>query len=347
MDKLRVPTKMEDISVVIPLYNKALYIERAIQSVLGQTLSLREIIVIDDGSTDGGGEVVKSIQDPRIVLVRQENQGVSAARNRGIELAKSELIAFLDADDAWNNDYLKEVIHLRHLFPEAGAYATAWEKVNEKGEKKILEYKFSAFKEPHNLFHFFIEGALGPGIHASAVTISKNVFQKIGTFKVGEIRCEEKDMFLRIALNYPIAWSSKPLVTVYFNTYDREKIRSTRLFSEEPAVSETARLAIESGALDKYQVKRLKEFIASYQITAARNLLLQGNKKEAFKILEYAKGTDRYKNEWRWYWTLLAKLPFNLFPKYEKIKKLESTFRKKYLKKIPISYETEKNGKKT
>ncbi len=89
------------ISVVIPLYNKEPYIKRAIDSILAQKIQDYEIIVIDDGSTDKSAEVVKSFPDPRIRLIQQENAGVSAARNRGIEEAKAELIAFLDADDEW------------------------------------------------------------------------------------------------------------------------------------------------------------------------------------------------------------------------------------------------------
>ena len=108
---------MSSVSVVIPLYNKAPHISRAINSVLGQTSPPEEIIVIDDGSTDGGGDIVKAYQDPRIRYIRQENQGVSAARNRGIELAKGELIAFLDADDAWKPKFLETISEMRSLYP--------------------------------------------------------------------------------------------------------------------------------------------------------------------------------------------------------------------------------------
>ena len=89
------------ISVVIPLYNKVKYIRRALDSVLNQTSADLEVIVVDDGSTDGGGHVVLRQHDGRVRLIRQGNKGVSVARNRGVSEARADLIAFLDADDEW------------------------------------------------------------------------------------------------------------------------------------------------------------------------------------------------------------------------------------------------------
>ena len=125
---------MDQISVVIPLYNKAPYIARALNSVLAQERLPEEIIVVDDGSTDGGGDLVKQFKDPLIRLIRQENQGVSAARNRGISLAKGELIAFLDADDTWQPGFLKVISEMRELYPQAGIYGTAYDVINPKGK---------------------------------------------------------------------------------------------------------------------------------------------------------------------------------------------------------------------
>ncbi|NIA10441.1 MAG: glycosyltransferase, partial [Nitrospiraceae bacterium] len=133
---------MPKVSAVIPLYNKAPYIQRALRSVLAQIFQDFEIIVIDDGSTDDGAQIVKSIPDKRIRLIQQENAGVSAARNRGIKEAKGDLIAFLDADDAWKSEFLETILRLKKKFPEAGAYATAYEMVFPSG--KIVVPKFKA-----------------------------------------------------------------------------------------------------------------------------------------------------------------------------------------------------------
>lgn len=93
------PERSPHVSIIIPLYNKAPYIKRALDSVISQTIQDFEVIVVNDGSTDGGEHIVEGYSDARIHLVHQKNKGVSAARNRGVSLAKSNMVAFLDADD--------------------------------------------------------------------------------------------------------------------------------------------------------------------------------------------------------------------------------------------------------
>ena len=93
-----------DITVVIPLYNKSAEIARAVNSVLAQSMLPREIIVVDDGSTDGSGDIVEGINSPLIRLISQENRGVSVARNVGIEAATTKWVALLDGDDMWCAD---------------------------------------------------------------------------------------------------------------------------------------------------------------------------------------------------------------------------------------------------
>jgi len=120
-----------NISVVIPLYNKARHIRRALSSVLAQTAPCFELVVVDDGSTDGSADVVRSISDSRLRLVVQPNGGECAARNRGIRETSGELIAFLDADDEWLPEFLSTVMRLYDQCPQAGAYATAYRCVRD------------------------------------------------------------------------------------------------------------------------------------------------------------------------------------------------------------------------
>jgi GT2 family glycosyltransferase len=97
---------MPKIAAIIPLYNKEPYVSRAVESVLAQTFEDFELIVIDDGSTDGGPDIVRRYADPRLRLIYQDNAGPGAARNRGIAEATARYVAFLDADDEWMPDFL-------------------------------------------------------------------------------------------------------------------------------------------------------------------------------------------------------------------------------------------------
>ena len=111
-------------SVVIPLYNKEHYIVKAVNSVLEQSFRQFELIVINDGSTDNSQHCLESISDPRLRVINQINTGVSAARNRGVELANYSWVAFLDADDWWHPDFLNELSALTTNYPDAVLYGS-------------------------------------------------------------------------------------------------------------------------------------------------------------------------------------------------------------------------------
>src|ERR671936_1110009 len=113
------------VSVVIPLYNKERDVGRAVASVLAQTFADFEVVVVDDGSTDGGPRVVAAFPDPRIRLVSQVNAGAAAARNRGTACARAGLVAFLDADDQWEPAFLETVIGLRSRFQSCEVFANS------------------------------------------------------------------------------------------------------------------------------------------------------------------------------------------------------------------------------
>jgi glycosyl transferase family 2 len=114
------------VSVVVPLYNKAPTIQRTLDSILGQTFADFELIVVDDGSTDGGAEVVEGCRDPRVRLIRQSNAGPGAARNRALAEANGQYAAFLDADDEWLPQFLHKSIALLEQFPQAAMVASGY-----------------------------------------------------------------------------------------------------------------------------------------------------------------------------------------------------------------------------
>lgn len=119
-------------SVVIPLFNKTESIATTLRSALGQTHAPHEIIVVDDGSTDGSAEAVRALGDARVRLVHQVNAGVSVARNRGIEEATGELVAFLDADDWWHPRHIETIVDLAQRYPRHGVFATCHRRVADK-----------------------------------------------------------------------------------------------------------------------------------------------------------------------------------------------------------------------
>ncbi len=113
------------VSVVIPLYNKAAFVERSVRSALTQTHADFDLIIVDDGSTDRSAQIVSAIGDTRIRLVQQDNAGPGAARNRGIAEAETDLIAFLDADDTWRPEYLERSIQYLQAQPDEVAMVAA------------------------------------------------------------------------------------------------------------------------------------------------------------------------------------------------------------------------------
>src|SRR5690606_11857402 len=112
-------------SIVIPLYNKEQSVTNTLQSVLNQTYTEFEVVIVNDGSTDNSVEKVEAFNDPRIRLIHQANAGVSAARNKGIEEAKFEWIAFLDADDLWMENHLSTLRNMIETYPEYKAFCNS------------------------------------------------------------------------------------------------------------------------------------------------------------------------------------------------------------------------------
>jgi glycosyltransferase involved in cell wall biosynthesis len=205
-----------DISVVIPLYNKKATIARALESVKCQTVQPREIIVVDDGSTDGSSEVVELLGIRGLRLIHQENAGVSAARNKGVREAVSEWIAFLDADDEWMAEYLEELSILYDEFPHSGVLATAYYFGTHRGEIQPLELNGLTFKRVGIMTNYFeVAARSAPPLWSSAVCVRKSALMKIGCFPEGVRSGEDLLTWARLAAHYDIAYSMNPLAVFW------------------------------------------------------------------------------------------------------------------------------------
>jgi glycosyltransferase involved in cell wall biosynthesis len=201
-------------SIVIPLYNKENFIPKTLESVLAQNFSDFEIIVIDDGSTDGGPQMVKKIEDPRVELLHQENQGVSTARNKGVSHAKGKYIALLDADDYWYPMHLEELKKLIELFPKAGLYCNSYELFFENGMTQKAVHDTDTNK-PQLVPDYFEASSINAIAWTSAVCFSKKVFDEIGGFDMKIRSGQDVDFFIRAALKVKVAFN--PVVTVRYN----------------------------------------------------------------------------------------------------------------------------------
>jgi glycosyltransferase involved in cell wall biosynthesis len=212
------------VSVVIPAYNAAGHIRRSLDSVLAQTRQADEIIVVDDGSTDATGEVVREYGD-KIKYIRQANTGVSAARNAGIKAASSRWIALLDADDEWGHEYLEEQMGILHR-NEALAWTTgnltnclcAEERRGPLHSEVFIEEQLGKRECFEDFFKVFPKGLMG---YTTAFVIRRDALLEAGLFRQGEQRYEDTDMFLRIAYRHPqIGYLARPLATHHLEVND-------------------------------------------------------------------------------------------------------------------------------
>ena len=225
------------ISVVIPLYNKAQSICATLQSVCAQTYMDLECIVVDDGSTDGSANVVKNyvrtldIEDCKFKILSQENSGVSAARNRGIQEAKGEYIALLDADDQWDPHYLEEQVRMIHDFPDAAMWGINFAELSEGKLIRKLETGLPEGYRGYVENYFAIPGRISDLYCSSSVVIRREVFDRVGMFDERIRYSEDIDMWYRIIANYPVAFYDRYMVWYFYDAENRAMNR-TRLLKD-------------------------------------------------------------------------------------------------------------------
>lgn len=280
-------------SIIIPLYNKAPYIERAINSVLNQSLQNFEIIVVNDGSSDGGEKIVTKIVDERLKLVSQKNAGVSAARNTGAEEAQYEYLAFLDGDDTYEPNFLSEIIKLIGNFPNAGIYGTSNSFIYPNGKKVAEDFRYLFNGKEQGLledyFGLFAQIQKSP-FSNSNLCIPKKIYQEFGGYKVGVKLTEDSDLWCRIALKYDVAFSVNALAN-YFVAL--EGSTHTIFENKDFEVVNTLQSALDNKNVPQRLEKSVKKLIALQKLGLIKRGILTSNKGKIlknflnFSILKY------------------------------------------------------------
>ncbi|MBQ0126415.1 MAG: glycosyltransferase family 2 protein [Bacteroidales bacterium] len=194
-------------SVIVPLYNKAPYVEKTLRSVLCQTFTDYELVVVNDGSTDGSLIVAKSVlAGTDAIVIDQKNAGVSVARNNGVAASKGDYICFLDADDWWEPTFLEEMDLLIQQYPDAGIYGTSYFYV-KNGRKSV---RISAPTGYIDYCRVYADCMCMP-LTSISVAIPRSVFTENDGFKPELKLGEDFDLWIRIALRHKVAFLDKPL----------------------------------------------------------------------------------------------------------------------------------------
>lgn len=203
---------MPRFSVIIPLYNKAPYVAKTIESVLGQTCDDYELLIIDNGSTDGSSEIVAGFTDSRIRIVRLEkNVGVSNARNNGVAMSTAPYITFLDADDWWEPTFLEEMDNLTEQYPDAGIYGTSYYIVkNSKRRAAPIGIVENFTCGEIDYCHVYAKTLCMP-LTSISVCMPRTVFDETGGFPPSIKLGEDFMLWLQVALTHKVVLLNKPL----------------------------------------------------------------------------------------------------------------------------------------
>jgi glycosyltransferase involved in cell wall biosynthesis len=281
-------------SAIIPLYNKQNTIQRAIRAVLAQTVQDFELIIVDDGSTDGSYAAASAISDPRIKIIRQENRGVSAARNRGVAEANCDWVAFLDADDEWLPEFLQKMLDLMAKFSQCRIFGCLYYRFDGKNTytvtTSIANFPIGWEGEFDNYFEYINE--LIP-YNSSSVVISKESLVEIGGLPENIPFMEDTDTWTRRALSYDSAFLNLPLTIYHLESDNRARFNRGSLETLLDRWQEW----LSGGQVPERMKESFGEYLVRYRIFVIQNYLSQGNFSKARELLALTTNSKRYQEK--------------------------------------------------
>lgn len=278
-------------SIVLPVYNGEKFIDSAVESILRQTFEKWELIIVNDGSRDNTKKALEKYScNPKITVISQENKGVSAARNKGMETAKHSHIAFLDADDVWHENHLEVMARLIKKYPRAGLYGsfTVAELVNGK-EISSCNY-FDTHKEEDVLLNdFFAEYHKDKSVKMFTVIttcVKKDMAIKVGGFPEGCTIGEDLELSLKIAAYSPVA-----LTRIATATYQKMNSTATKTKSFDPewGFFEKAKVICADESISAEKRHNIEKVMQWFTMRRIRHYLINGEREKARRIFKAEK----------------------------------------------------------
>lgn len=285
-------SKADLVSVVVPLYNKKRYVKRALNSILNQSHQNIELIVVDDGSTDGSLEVAKAVADPRIRIIVQQNQGPGRARNVGANESGAEILAFLDADDLWHKNYLEKGLNLMKEYNVAVVVQGAILNNGESFYSKLINKGVYNLKnDPMPLKT--VNTLLSHMSCSNSVIMRKNIFKNYGGF-FDNYNCtygEDAFLMIKILFNEPVCFDlDHPTVVV-----DRSASRLSNNRQNSPEIPPYLSRAIDLLSDIPNNRRALARRLLIYRALAfTKSLVASGYPNKAMKVILYAVKLLRY-----------------------------------------------------
>lgn len=248
------------VSVIITTFNRRSYLKEAVESVVSQDFTDREIIVIDDGSTDGTAEIAATLP---VRYIGKENGGISSARNAGLHAASGEYIAFLDVDDLWKKRKLSTQMEVMTSSGALLSYTDeVWIRDGKWLNQKLRHRKYSGW-----IFEQCLRLCI---ISPSSAVIHRSVFEDVGPFDENLPVCEDYDMWLRITARYPVAFIEKPLIIKRGGHNDQ--------------------LSRAYEGMDRFRIASIRKLLDSGEIDGAGDLKVKAVQELMYKCRIYSKG---------------------------------------------------------
>jgi glycosyltransferase involved in cell wall biosynthesis len=293
------------VSVAIPLYNKAPFIAATVRSALAQTFTDFEIVVVDDGSTDGGLAQLAEFRDVRLSVVQQKNAGVGAARTRAMREGRGRYVAFLDADDLWHPRHLAHLMELAERYPAAALFGNKFAEGTKLGAPSTDAVSPAQYRVVDDYFAECASGRMP--LYTSSCMVLRDHALALGGFPAGHYCGEDLALWMRLAVDAPVA------VSDFVGCYYRRGIDSLSVnshYRNAPDISMTVLTEILEQKTDWSQGRRsaVLEYYCRLALAHCLDCLRAGDRDKAQTYLSLAAGT-RTQRRRLWQARVLAWLP--------------------------------------